>query len=142
MLRFLESLEELLPIPVRWKQFRFISGCIRIWRSLTALFASGWKVCFMFGSLMIFLHSAYCRLGRLFLIQSAGSSLWPPEKRQFGAPQTAAYNPQQAFATHMGDIGGGNEMSLKDVIEFYAQKNGLLFKPWIIHIKLNNPRVK
>ncbi|KAK1352254.1 septin and tuftelin-interacting protein 1-like [Heracleum sosnowskyi] len=52
-----------------------------------------------------------------------------PEKRQFGAPQTAAYNPQQAFATHTGDIGGGNEMSLKDVIEFYAQQNGLLFKP-------------
>ncbi|WOH03633.1 hypothetical protein DCAR_0623032 [Daucus carota subsp. sativus] len=58
----------------------------------------------------------------------------PPEQRPFGAPQTAAYNAQQASATpvsatQMGGIGGGNEMSLKDVIEFYAQQNGLLFKP-------------
>ncbi|KAL1824471.1 hypothetical protein ACET3Z_011249 [Daucus carota] len=57
-----------------------------------------------------------------------------PKQRQFGAVQTASYNPQQASATpagatQIGGVGGRNEMSLKDVILFYAQQNGLLFKP-------------
>ncbi|KAK1352918.1 Tuftelin-interacting protein [Heracleum sosnowskyi] len=55
-----------------------------------------------------------------------GMEVVQPEQRQFGAEKAS---PIPVGPKQMGGISREDEMSLKDVIEFYAQQKGLLFKP-------------